>query len=436
MDLRRRLGGLIGVLAATMAMIVLAAGCGGSKEEAAAPAPSPTATEAAPEPTAPPPADTGAEAAVSQEVLDELQTIVDKFKQVPTWEAPGPAFDATQAAGKTIFHITLSGIPTCSQQEEYAKRVADDVGINFVTYPNQGTPAEWVAGLDQAIAQKVDLIIMHCSLDPLAFQPQLKKAQEAGIPVVVAFLYESGHELPPNVTEMVNVPSHELSNLFVHWAILKSQGNVNAVIYYPKGDIEPAQGIVDAMIVEFEKYCPETCKWKVVNVPVVDWSTKLATQIQSDLVADPTINYLMPIYDGMTQWAVPAVLQAGAQDRVKIVSDDATPFALQFMQEGKVLVADTGLQNLWLALGTMDQAMRMLIGLPTLKDDNYQVNVCCDAEKLIIGIRIFDETNVDEVGVPAREDQLQGWGTSHIEGFYRLWGLEPPADLLAGASGQ
>ena len=36
--------------------------------------------------------------------------------------------------------------------------------------------------------------------------------------------------------------------------------------------------------------------------------------------------------------------------------------------------------------------------------------------------RIFDDSNVDEAGVPA--NQLEGYGDAYITGFRALWGLE------------
>src|SRR5262249_37220395 len=156
-----------------------------------------------------------------------------------------------------------------------------------------------------------------------------------------------GHPVPPNTTEVSNVPSHELTNLLVDYAIWKNKGNVDAVIYYPQ-EITPAPGIVAAMAKEFKRLCPTTCKWKPENSPVADWATKLQSQVQADLTRDPKINYVIPIYDGMEQFVVPAVIASG-RSGISSVSDDASPFALRFLQQGKVIIAETGLQNNWLA---------------------------------------------------------------------------------------
>jgi ABC-type sugar transport system substrate-binding protein len=40
--------------------------------------------------------------------------------------------------------------------------------VKLIQFNNEGTPAQWVNGMNQAIAQKVDLIILEGSPDPRA----------------------------------------------------------------------------------------------------------------------------------------------------------------------------------------------------------------------------------------------------------------------------
>ena len=55
----------------------------------------------------------------------------------------------------------------------------------------------------------------------------------------------------------------------------------------------------------------EDCSMTYQNVPVTDWSTRIQSVVQSSLLADSTINYVVPIYDGMSQFVEPAITLTG-----------------------------------------------------------------------------------------------------------------------------
>ncbi|RWI87941.1 hypothetical protein [Mesorhizobium sp.] len=69
----------------------------------------------------------------------------------------------------------------------------------------------------------------------------------------------------------------------------------------------------------------EECKVQYLNVPVTDWATHMKSTVQAALLRDPSINYILPIYDGMAQSIVPAVELTQSADRVKIATSTAAP---------------------------------------------------------------------------------------------------------------
>ena len=58
------------------------------------------------------------------------------------------------------------------------------------------------------------------------------------------------------------------------------------------------------------------CDLRFVDVPIPQWATELRGEVQSALVRDPGIDYVIPIYDSMSQFAVPAIKAQGAASRV------------------------------------------------------------------------------------------------------------------------
>ncbi len=52
------------------------------------------------------------------------------------------------------------------------------------------------------------------------------------------------------------------------------------------------------------KHCRD-CRQKVINVPVVDWGTRITPNVQAALLADPAVNYIIVIYDSMVSSSSP-----------------------------------------------------------------------------------------------------------------------------------
>lgn len=392
------------VLLPLLAALALAvAACGGDDDEAA---PAPPAAE---EPAAP----AEEPAAASTADVEYAQSQIDKFKQLPEFVAPGPAFDASKAAGKTVFNIPLSSeVPFLQVIDEAMMQVADTYGINFIEFPTQGQPSQWVQGIDQAIAQGVDVIVLQGAPDPRVLQPQLEQAKAAGIPVIITHIWDETVPLPPNVTASVSVPFKTAARLEADFQIADSNGDANVLIV-TSSEVVPSDGIVEAIQDEFATRCPD-CKTKVVNVPVVDWATKIQTEVQSAIVADPDLNYVIPIYDSMSQFAVPGVEAADAADRVSIATFNGTPFVLQFLQEGSPVKMDVGENLSWIGWANMDQVMRVLAGEPPVLEPPVP-----EGQSYLV-LRVFDEANIDETGTPPEVDQ--GYGNAYIDGYTELWG--------------
>ncbi len=118
------------------------------------------------------------------------------------------AIDASKAKGKTIFIVPIfSALPYQQLLNGGVKAAAKAVGIIVKEQTNQGSPAQWAQGVEQAIAQKADLIALIGAPDPRLIQPQLKKAKAAGIPVVVGNLVNEGTPAFDNVT-MLTLPRY------------------------------------------------------------------------------------------------------------------------------------------------------------------------------------------------------------------------------------
>jgi ribose transport system substrate-binding protein len=329
------------------------------------------------------------------------------YRQLPKFEAPGEPFDARACMkDKQILSIPASSaVPFLKIIETSMAKVVKDIGFNLKEWENQGQPTQWVQGIDYAISNKYNLIDLLAGADPRFLEPQVKAAKDAGLKVIAAHLTGFEQAPPGGVNGVVPIDYKRAGALLADWAIWKTDGNVNAVVL-TVNDVLSTDSMVSGLKEEFAQ-CPR-CKVNYINIPILDFATKTQTIVQSALTADPSINYVIPLYDVLSQWVVPAVTITGREGKTKIVTFNGTPFAIGFIQQGKIEM-DVGENLDWIGHGVVDAEMRVLCGLPMVKDPH-------------IPLYIFDQANADSAGKPPQPST--GYGDAYIAGYRKLWKLQ------------
>lgn len=377
-------------LTAALALAVLAlAGCGdddGGGGEAAAPASGATKAGVA-----------------------HAKAEIEKYRAVPEFQPPGPAFDARQAAaGKTLLSIPASSsIPFVQTIQNGLKDLSGEVGMNFIDWPNQGKPVQWVQGMNQAIDRKADVVNLLAGINPGALGPQIAQAEAGGASVVASHLYDVNQ---PATNGADNVPIYyeQAGRLLADWVIAKTEGDAN-VLAVTINEVVSTKPMMTGIRDEFAKHCGSGCKLSTINTAIADVATRIQPQVQSALVKDPNIDYVIALYDSaMAPFVVAGIRQAGASGRVKVVTFNGTPSVLKMVKAGDVEM-DVGESLDWISHGVMDQVMRLAAGMEPVKDPK-------------LPIRIFDAGNVDETGNPPTDSK--GYGDTYRDGYMKLWGLK------------
>lgn len=341
--------------------------------------------------------------------LDYFESQLKPFYDKPSFAAPGPAFDAKACmAGKSIFSIPVSSAnPFTANIEKAMASAAAKVGFKFTTWENQGQSSQWVQGMDAAMNQKASLIDLLAGTDPRVLVPQVRAARAAGVPVVPS--HYNGKEQSATVRKSADadipIDYFKAGAMLVDWAVLQTKGNMNALVLISTGALS-----TDSMVAGIDaelKHC-DHCKTRVMNFPVVDWGTRITPNVQSALLSDPTVNYIIVIYDSMAQFVVPAVIAANATQRVKMDAFNGTPFVLGLIQDGKVQM-DIGENLDWIGDAIIDAEMRILCKLPQVSDPK-------------IPFYIFDSHNADDAGKPPQLSQ--GYGAAYVDGYEKLWKLK------------
>jgi ribose transport system substrate-binding protein len=342
---------------------------------------------------------------------------VNKYLGVPAFTPPGPPVDVAKLRGKRVFVIPLEETPFTQAVEAGERAAAKATGVELTFYPNQGQVSQWVQGMQTAIAQKPALIILDTAPDPRQLQPQIAAAKAAGIPVLVTHFYDMTSPNPPacagcaaGVTGIVKAPISLAGGVEADWIIAHSGGKANVLIVGLNG-LLPAPGMVVAADAQFRKYCPG-CKVTTTAINLNQLGTAGPFgQVSSALVQNPSINYVDPLFDASIPGTLAAIEAAGKASQIKVASYNGSSFALQDVASGtSPVVADVAEPDTWIGYANMDQAFRIMAGMPTVDETTP--------------IRIFDSSNIAQAGGgPAYSS---GYGTAYATGFLKLWGLPQP----------
>jgi ribose transport system substrate-binding protein len=340
--------------------------------------------------------------------LSYFEKQIEPFTKKPVFVAPGPAFDARACMkGKTILSIPVSSAnPFTANIEKAMAAAAKEVGFKFITWENQGQSSQWVQGMNAAVNQKVDLIDLLAGTDPRVLVPQVKAAQAAHIPVIAS--HYSGVEQTAEVKKYadgdVPIDYAKAGALLVDWAVVKTKGHMDALVLIATGPLS-TDSMMSGVTAEL-KHCDD-CKTKVMNFPVTDWGTRITPGVQAALLADPKINYIIVIYDSMSQFVTPAVTITGSQKRVGVDAFNGTPFVLGLVQQGQVQM-DIGENLDWIGHAVIDAEMRRVCGLPLVSNPR-------------IPFYIFTHANAKDAGTPPQLSQ--GYGDAYVKGYADLWKL-------------
>jgi ribose transport system substrate-binding protein len=332
---------------------------------------------------------------------------------VPAFTPPGPAFDASSAKGKTVFFLSvLLTVP--AQQYEWVgtQAAAAAAGVNAIKYDAQGTTPGAVQGIQQAISQKVDCLIIDAVTSATVASP-IHQALNAGVKVIVTQERNVATGGPQVKTGYGTAAFNFIgaAKLEADWVLADSGGkNIDVVTFSVPGN-PSHEDMVNTINAELKKYAQGGVKIKNERVLPADWSTRLPTLTRSLMTSDPSINYMIPVVDGQSLYMVPALHEIGKQDQVKITGFNGTPAVMDLLKKGDVVGADIGSSFLWQGWANMDQALRALTGHPPATNEGAP-------------LRLFDKTNIGAIDVNAPQIGAEWYDTTAATAAFRkLWGL-------------
>lgn len=350
---------------------------------------------------------TGGDSADGQAKVEAAKKIIDAAKAVPATNDLGEPIDVASLKGKTIYSIPIdSKAEFYTAGEKAMKEVAAEAGVNFVTFPSDGSQTSYQQGIAQAINAKAGAILLNGPL-PTTLGPQIDAANKAGVPVIPLHLTDKGDPSAEGVEYEAFAPFNEAAELMTLNAVVGAEGEPVHALVIQSSETGPAKGMVDTIADTLKNDAPSGSKSTVINVAVPQWSQQIQSQVQSALLKDPKINAVLPIYDSMALYAAPGIKQAASNRDVPIYTFNGTPSILALVKDGTVAM-DVAENPDWVAYVNIDTAYRAMLGAAPIEAASGPV-------------RVIDSTNVDETGNPPASGQ--GFGDEYKNAYLQLWGL-------------
>jgi ribose transport system substrate-binding protein len=343
---------------------------------------------------------------VGRGVAKAKALLVAAEKPVTKFVAPGPAFNASAAKGKSLFYIDYSSSPAVDEWASVATTVLQSYGVNVTHINGDASTANFNQAIQEAITQNASAIMLM-GIDPASVAEEVAAAKSANIPVLLGSSEQVGYPSYPGVVASATINGVEVGSILADWMVARSNGKVDADIITHDGVLGTAQevsGIRD----QLKALCPKTCKAKAVNLPFAQISGE--TQLAEGLITrDPKLNFVVPVYDFELASIQPAVVAAGASKRVQLGSFNALANILTLMASGGPITADVGSPNGWFGYAIADQVMRVLTSTKPVANEESP-------------LRLFVPSNIKGLDLSATSDS--GWyGSINFEADYaNLWG--------------
>jgi ribose transport system substrate-binding protein len=342
--------------------------------------------------------------------LDAARKLVEEATKPPAFVAPGPEFDASPASGKTVFFdAALMNIDYTKAVTTATKEALSKAGVNLIVADSQQDPTTATRQIQQAVARKVDAIVVQ-TVSPKLLKDPLGRAKAAGIPVVM--VNTSGPRLPNAEETGLGIAA----NFTIDWArqgelqvaaALVEAGGPEKMAVIASPDLEVGRIGLEGVKKGFQEFCP-SCEVEYKDVLLSQWTRNLPSLTQNTVV-DPNVKVLLPLWDSMTPFMLPSINAAGAANRVKIVTTAGNSTAMSNLADGGPIKVDIGNNQDYQGWALADQLLRVLTGNDPVADPK-------------VPLTVFNTENIEGIDVTQPESTWYG-SFSFKDEFHQLWGL-------------
>ncbi len=224
----------------------------------------------------------------------------------------------------SVYFVTMAD----AVKEEAAKN--PNIDVQVISPMDQKDIEGQIRIVEDLTIKKVDLLAVSVN-DPKALVPSLKEAQAAGIPVIILDAITPY----PGIDALALIGSNnEDGGEIVGQNVLNlSKGKCKLAIL----EGVPGQYANEMRLKGFRKIVKDHPGIKVVASQPANWQRELAmTTMENMLQANPDLDLVWGVNDGMALGALKAVKDAGASDRIKVLGYNGDKEAVEAVAAGKL----------------------------------------------------------------------------------------------------
>jgi ribose transport system substrate-binding protein len=232
----------------------------------------------------------------------------------------------------------------------------------------------------------------------------LKQAAAAHIPVIDSLNGDPNQPLTDGVRAHVTVNYTLGGKLMADYVAANSKGN-GQVIIFTSSIYTIYQAMLKGFRQELKARCPKCRIDAVENVQPTQVGTELGTITSTALSRFPQAHYLVPFYDAMVTYMIPAIRQVGSH--AVIISHDGVNTNLNLIRQGDVQVADvSNPPTPSMGWAEVDELGRLMAGQPAVFENLPQ--------------QIFVRANLGKKGA----NLFPGYANYPAK-YEALWGVKP-----------
>lgn len=271
--------------------------------------------------------------------------------------APASALDPKQLEGRNIWYIAVGMNQFATDVADGIEAAGETLGMNVTVFDGQNQTNRFNEGIEQAIAQGADGIIL-LGIDPALVTNSLLKAEAAGIPVQNNLSGDVGDPVPAGAYGNLTSDYTGDGALAAEWAMADSDCQAHVLLLSSSGIPvwdKFANGAAEAI-----KDCTD-CSAEILNIDAANVATSVGSQVQTALQRNPEINYIIAAWDSAVPFANPVIAASGSKP--KVGARDGIEASIQMIAAGNgqdmtVTMPPTG----WIGYIAVDDIARAILG--------------------------------------------------------------------------
>lgn len=268
----------------------------------------------------------------SPDAATDCVTVATASVEAARKEAP-PYFPTdskmSSNAGKSVWFIANSSFEIVQKTAAAFEEAAKAAGMTAKTYFSNGSVADETAGIQQAINQDADGIVVMG--DPAQLSNAIKEAADANVSLAW-FSQDVSVPLPAAVKGSIPADWKTDGRLIADWILADSGCDAKVGILRAAtvtSSANEAQGVIDRIA----ELCPK-CVVQTADIAFATLSADIPNGVRTIMTKEPDTQYMVSSYDSLVPLASAALAQVGSTG-VKVIGHDGSPENLDMVRDGR-----------------------------------------------------------------------------------------------------